>query len=105
MFWGQYEIRQNLLAKHEYIQERVILYKAVSYINILAMGTTQNKPIILTIEKEGNPIPQSISLALLVLANEEITQVYIDTSLTGVQLKEQIYSQVSQLLTPKEMML
>ena len=51
------------------------------------MGTTQKKPIILTIEKEGNPIPQSISLALLVLANEEITQVYIDTSLTGLQLK------------------
>lgn len=69
------------------------------------MGTTQRKPIILTIEKEGNPIPQSISLALFVLANEEITQVYIDTSLTGVQLKEQIYSQVTQLLTPKEMML
>ena len=34
------------------------------------MGTTQKKPIILTIEKEGDPIPQSISLALLVLANE-----------------------------------
>lgn len=69
------------------------------------MGADQKKPIILTIQKEGNPIPQSISLALLILANEEIAQVYIDTALTGAQLKEQIYAQVSPLLTPKEMML
>lgn len=69
------------------------------------MGSQQNKPIVLSWGREGDPLPASISLVLLRLANGESQHVFIDTTLTGVQLKELIFKCVSPTLTPRQMML
>lgn len=71
------------------------------------MGNKQNKPIMLTLANtgEGDPLPPSISLVLLILANGESHHAYIDTTLKGSELKELIYTKVSRTLTPKQMML
>jgi hypothetical protein len=51
------------------------------------MGNKYNKPVVLSQTREGDPLPPSISLVLLQLANGESQFAYIDTTITGAQLR------------------
>ncbi len=69
------------------------------------MGSTQNKPILLAHTAPNDPLPESLTQALLVLVNGETYSVFVDTSLKGREVKELIYEKVSKTLAPKEMVL